>query len=75
LGTYTFKNMRLHDVAVTPDRERLLGVGPLTTSPEGLRPSKSKVEKRLVGTFLFIGLATLTKIALVYNMETDQIEK
>ncbi|THV01875.1 WD40 repeat-like protein [Dendrothele bispora CBS 962.96] len=58
LGTYDFGNMKLHDVAVTPDRVRLLGVGPLTLSPGGLRPSKSKVEKRLV----------------VYNMETDQIE-
>ncbi|ESK86388.1 catabolite degradation [Moniliophthora roreri MCA 2997] len=58
LGTYHFGSMKLHDVAVTPDCVRLLGVGPLLESPNGLKPSKSRVEKRLV----------------VYNMETAQIE-
>ncbi|KAG7095415.1 hypothetical protein E1B28_006164 [Marasmius oreades] len=58
LGEFHFGSIRLHDVAVTPDRIRLLGVGPLLMSPDGLRPSKSRVEKRLV----------------VYNMETRQIE-
>ncbi|KAF5368873.1 hypothetical protein D9758_002838 [Tetrapyrgos nigripes] len=38
LGTYNFGNMKLQDVAVTPDRVRLLGVGPLLASPNGLRP-------------------------------------
>jgi len=41
--------MKLHDVAVTPDSLRLLGVGPLLKSPDGLQPSKSRVEKQLVG--------------------------
>ncbi|KAF9063012.1 hypothetical protein BDP27DRAFT_1335856 [Rhodocollybia butyracea] len=58
LGTYNFGSMKLQDVAVTPDCTRLLGVGPLLSSPDGLHPSKSRVEKRLT----------------VYNMETDQIE-
>ncbi|KAL0577193.1 hypothetical protein V5O48_004791 [Marasmius crinis-equi] len=58
LGEYDFGNIRLHDVAVTPDCVRLLGVGPLLVSPDGLHPSRSRVEKRLV----------------VYNMETKQIE-
>ncbi|KAF9269633.1 WD40 repeat-like protein [Marasmius fiardii PR-910] len=58
LGEYHFGSIKLHDVAVTPDCLRLLGVGPLLVSPDGLRPSKSRVEKRLV----------------VYNMETGQIE-
>ncbi|PFH48709.1 hypothetical protein AMATHDRAFT_196130 [Amanita thiersii Skay4041] len=58
LGTYNFGNMKLQDVAVSPDSTWLLGVGPLLKSPTGLRPSKSRAEKRLV----------------VYNMETDMIE-
>lgn len=49
LGTYDFGNMKLQDVAVTPDCTRLLGVGPLLESPNGLRPSKSRAEKRLTG--------------------------
>ncbi|KAF9457745.1 hypothetical protein BDZ94DRAFT_1326045 [Collybia nuda] len=58
LDTYDFGCMKLHDVAITPDSVRLIGVGPLLKSPTGLQPSKSRAEKRLV----------------VYNMETKQIE-
>ncbi|KAH9478462.1 putative WD repeat-containing protein [Psilocybe cubensis] len=58
LDQYEFANMKLLDVAITPDATRLVGVGPLLQSPEGLQPSKSRVEKRLV----------------VYNVETKQIE-
>ncbi|KAJ7223731.1 quinon protein alcohol dehydrogenase-like superfamily [Mycena haematopus] len=58
LDQYDFGRMKLHDVAVTPDGTRLLGVGPLLESPSGLHPSKSPAEKRLV----------------VYNMESKQIE-
>ncbi|GLB42232.1 putative WD domain, G-beta repeat [Lyophyllum shimeji] len=58
LNQYYFGRMKLHDVAVTPDSVRLIGVGPLLESPTGLQPSKSRAEKRLV----------------VYNMETCQIE-
>ncbi len=49
LDWYDFGNMKLHDVAITPDSQRLLGVGPLLRSPNNLQPSKSRVEKRLVG--------------------------
>ncbi|KAF8146964.1 hypothetical protein K438DRAFT_1944325 [Mycena galopus ATCC 62051] len=58
LDQYDFGRMKLHDVAVTPDGTRLLGVGPLLESPTGLHPSKSPAEKRLV----------------VYNTELKQIE-
>ncbi|KAF7318793.1 Catabolite degradation [Mycena chlorophos] len=58
LDQYDFGRMKLHDVAVTPDGVRLLGVGPLLESPTGLHPSKSPAEKRLA----------------VYNTETKQIE-
>ncbi|KAJ7754565.1 hypothetical protein B0H16DRAFT_1542795 [Mycena metata] len=58
LDQYDFGHMKLHDVAVTPDGTRLLGVGPLLQSPTGLHPSKSPAEKRLV----------------VYNTELKQIE-
>lgn len=43
--------MKIHDVAVTPDGNRLLGVGPLLSSPSGLQPSKSRGEKRIIGRF------------------------
>jgi hypothetical protein len=41
--------MKLRDVATTPDSHRLVGVGPLRRSPTGLQPSRSRVEKRIVG--------------------------
>ena len=41
--------MKLRDVATTPDSQRLVGVGPLRRSPTGLLPSRSRVEKRIVG--------------------------
>ena len=49
IATYMFDNMELHDVAVTPDEQRLLGVGTLVRSPCGLNPRMSKEEKRIVG--------------------------
>ncbi|KAJ7640788.1 WD40 repeat-like protein [Mycena polygramma] len=58
LDQYDFGRMKLHDVAVTPEGNRLLGVGPLLESPTGLHPSKSPAEKRLV----------------VYNTDLKQIE-
>ncbi|EIW78473.1 WD40 repeat-like protein [Coniophora puteana RWD-64-598 SS2] len=58
LDYYEFDRVMIHDVAVTPDSQRLLGVGPITASPNGLKPSKSRVEKQL----------------LVYNIQTKQIE-
>lgn len=58
LDTYHFDRVLIHDIAITPDLQRLLGVGPILYSPKGLHPSKSRVEKQL----------------LVYNVETKVIE-
>ncbi|KAI6124581.1 WD40-repeat-containing domain protein [Pisolithus croceorrhizus] len=58
LDKYSFNRVLIHDFAVTPDSRRLLCVGPILSSPEGLQPSKSRVEKQL----------------LVYNMQTKQVE-
>ncbi|OJA11366.1 hypothetical protein AZE42_05152 [Rhizopogon vesiculosus] len=58
LDTYHFKRVFIHDVTITPDLQRLLGVGPILHSPTGLHPSKSRVEKQL----------------LVYNVDTKVIE-
>ncbi|KAF9051401.1 hypothetical protein BJ165DRAFT_1448497 [Panaeolus papilionaceus] len=58
LDQYQFMNIKLHDVAVTPDSIHLIGVGPLLRSPNGLKPSKSRAEKRLI----------------VYNMLTKEVE-
>ena len=49
LGKYDFGSMKIQDVAVTFDGARLLGVGPLLESPDGLQPSRSRVEKRITG--------------------------
>ena len=54
VATYVFDNMELHDVAVTPDGQRLLGVGTLVRSPGGLNPRMSKEEKRIVGVPPFL---------------------
>lgn len=50
VATYEFGNMELYNVAVTPDEQRLLGVGTLMSSPtKGLNPRMSKEEKRIIG--------------------------
>ncbi|EIW78840.1 hypothetical protein CONPUDRAFT_155557 [Coniophora puteana RWD-64-598 SS2] len=59
LDNYLFGRMRLHNVAVTNDGQRILGVGALISSPSGLHPSRSsRVEKRVI----------------VYNMESKHLE-
>jgi len=50
--------VKLQDIAITPDSQRLVSVGVLLRSPTGLHPSKSRAEKRII----------------VYNVETKQIE-
>ncbi|KAJ4491756.1 WD40-repeat-containing domain protein [Lentinula lateritia] len=57
-GIYKFTNMNLQGIAVTPDGTRLLGVGTLLHSVDGLRPRLSRTEKRIA----------------VYNIDTNQIE-
>jgi len=48
--------MKLHDVAVTPDGRRLLGVGTLLESSDGFLPSKSRAEKRIIGALSLAAL-------------------
>ncbi|KAG0698073.1 hypothetical protein DFH29DRAFT_121383 [Suillus ampliporus] len=49
LDSYHFGRIQLHNVAVTPDGQRLLGVGPLLAAPNGLHPSRTtRVEKRII---------------------------
>lgn len=55
---YKFSNINLHAVGLTPDSQRLLGVGTLQKSPTGLLPDEARPEKRII----------------VYNIKTDQIE-
>ncbi|KAI5985218.1 hypothetical protein EDC04DRAFT_2590459 [Pisolithus marmoratus] len=48
-GTYELGQVRLHNVAVTEDCQRLIGVGPSITRPDGPHPSRhTRVEKRLI---------------------------
>ncbi|KAG2052733.1 WD40 repeat-like protein [Suillus hirtellus] len=59
LDSYHFGGIQLHNVAVTPDGQRLLGVGPLLAAPNGMHPSRTtRVEKCIV----------------VLNMETRTFE-
>lgn len=59
IDSYHFGRIQLHNVAVTPDGQRLLGVGPLLAAPNGLHPSRStRVEKRII----------------VFNIETRTFE-
>lgn len=51
LDNYIFNRVLIHDVAITPDSHRLLCVGPILSSPAGLHPSKSRVEKQLLGWY------------------------
>ncbi|EPT02101.1 hypothetical protein FOMPIDRAFT_1029426 [Fomitopsis schrenkii] len=48
LDTYHFDRMVLHDIAVTQDCERMLCVGTLMASRDGLHPSKSRAEKQII---------------------------
>lgn len=59
LDSYHFGGIQLHSVAVTPDGQRLLGVGPLLAAPNGMHPSRTtRVEKCIV----------------VFNIETRTFE-
>ncbi|PVG01421.1 WD40 repeat-like protein [Serendipita vermifera] len=72
--THQLDRLEIHDVAITPDEERMLCVGVLKTTKGGLQPSMSRVEKRLVGmpkAVLFI--LVLTR-GLVYNLKQTCIE-
>ncbi|KAI0270470.1 WD40-repeat-containing domain protein [Gloeopeniophorella convolvens] len=58
LDTYSFDHLEIHDVGVTSDSQRLVGVGTLTSSIDGLVPSKSRTEKQIV----------------VYNLDRKAVE-
>ncbi|KAM5543424.1 hypothetical protein V8D89_002675, partial [Ganoderma adspersum] len=58
LATYHFERLIIHDVAITQDQARMVCVGTMTASMDGLHPSKCRAEKQI----------------LVYNMETEKIE-
>ena len=51
--------MNIHDVAVTHDSHRMLCVGVLLLSADGLKPKKSRAEKQII----------------VYNFEKEVIER
>lgn len=43
--------MVVHDVAVTEDSHRMLCVGVLLASADGLKPKKSRAEKQILSMF------------------------
>ncbi|KAF8342880.1 uncharacterized protein EI90DRAFT_2964705 [Cantharellus anzutake] len=56
--TAQLNHLWMHDVVVTPDETRLLAVATLEQSPDGLKPSTSPHEKRI----------------LIYNLQSKEIE-
>ena len=53
MDIYHLGQVRLTNVAVTPDCYRLVGVGPSITLPSGPQPSRhTRVEKRIIGMYL-----------------------
>ena len=57
MATYHLPRLWTHDVAVTPCEERLLAVGTLAESPDGLQPHKARKEKRILG----IGISSFNR--------------
>lgn len=57
LAEYKLERMILHDVAVTPNCQRLLCVGTLTASSDGLQPKRSRAEKQIIVLNLEHGIA------------------
>lgn len=52
LDQYHLQRMILHDVAVTVNSQRMLCVGTLTASADGLQPKRSRAEKQIIGEYL-----------------------
>ncbi|KAH7099722.1 WD40 repeat-like protein [Auriculariales sp. MPI-PUGE-AT-0066] len=48
LDRYPFDRLKLHDVAITKDGERLFAVATLEHSKDGYKPVKARAEKRIV---------------------------
>ena len=49
LATYHFERLIIHDVAITQDQARMVCVGTMTASMDGLHPSKCRAEKQILG--------------------------
>ncbi|PFH49908.1 hypothetical protein AMATHDRAFT_146529 [Amanita thiersii Skay4041] len=47
LYEHSFERLKLQDIAILPDSQRFVGIGCLRKSPTGLKPTKSKAEKRI----------------------------
>ncbi|KAH9006565.1 WD40 repeat-like protein [Lactarius hatsudake] len=58
LDTYYFERLKIQDVCVTPDGQRLIGYGVSTASRDGRRPNKCRAEK----------------LFFVYNLDTKRLE-
>ncbi|KAH8996340.1 WD40 repeat-like protein [Lactarius akahatsu] len=58
LDTYYFERLKIQEVCVTPDGQRLIGYGVSTASRDGLRPHKCRAEK----------------LFFVYNLDTKRLE-
>ncbi len=48
-ATYHFERLIIHDVAITQDQARMVCVGTMTASMDGLHPSKCRAEKQILG--------------------------
>ncbi|THG96442.1 hypothetical protein EW026_g5390 [Hermanssonia centrifuga] len=59
LDTYPLERINIQDAAVTTDGRRIIAVGDLTESPNGLKPKKGQTEKQII----------------VFNLERNQIEQ
>ena len=64
LDTYHFERLVIHDIAVTQDGQRLLGVGTLLSSGDGLQPSRCRAEKRII-----CGYPVLTSIGFCLRLQ------
>ncbi len=51
LDTYPLERINIQDAAVTTDGRRIIAVGDLTESPNGLKPKKGQTEKQIIGAF------------------------
>jgi WD repeat-containing protein 26 len=49
VDSYHLPRLYSHDVAVTPDEQRIIAVATLTESQDGFQPHKARKEKRIVG--------------------------
>ncbi|KAG9016039.1 hypothetical protein FRB90_003763 [Tulasnella sp. 427] len=47
---HPFGNLDIHDVAVTPDQQKMILVATLPSSQDNLEPSKSNTENKIIGT-------------------------